>query len=370
LFQLSRFQLGLIFLSLLILRVTVGYHFFKEGTTKLKDGNFSSKGFLGTAKGPFAPYFKDMLDDPDGKQKLCVKEIKLDDGSSSFEFDTSLTFLLWDDYIDQATAYFGFGSPDLQETIAERRQSLADQIEAARKSDDKSIDTAELERQRQIDEASILALREQTQRVEDIFEDHKEQLDDFLRANQTELLSHFSTSDRLTGFERDGDSRADVATYVDSLRYQVDSIRSDRAGKLKGWNQEVVAIWDSLENQVNSLAVDAQAQRPPIPLFRQFDQDTSMSKVIDKVIPWFDTIIGVLLILGLFSRLASGAAALFLFSVIMTQPPWIPGTQPTYFYAIELAACLVIFATCAGRMGGLDYFFSNPSAKLNNDLIG
>ena len=95
-----------------------------------------------------------------------------------------------------------------------------------------------------------------------------------------------------------------------------------------------------------------------------------MSKVIDKVIPWFDTIIGVLLILGLFSRLASGAAALFLFSVIMTQPPWIPGTQPTYFYAIELAACLVIFATCAGRMGGLDYFFSNPSAKLNNDLIG
>ena len=366
----SRFQLGLIFLSLLLLRVTVGYHFFKEGTTKLKDGDFSSKGFLGSAKGPFAPHFKKMLDDPDGKQKLCVKDIKHDDGSSSFEFDTSLTFLLWDDYIDQATAYFGFGSPDLQETIIKRRKDLADQIEAARTADDKTVDTAELEQQRQIDEESILRLREQTRRAEDIFDDHKEQLSDFLRANQTELMSHFSTSDRLTGFERDGDNRAEVATYVDSLRNQVDSIRSDRAGKLQAWNQEVVSIWDSLEDQINSLAVDAQAQRPQLPLFRQFDQDTSASKVIDKVIPWFDTIVGVLLILGLFSRLASGAAALFLLSVILTKPPWIPGTQPTYFYAIELAACLVIFATCAGRMGGLDYFFSNPSAKLNNDLIG
>ena len=99
-------------------------------------------------------------------------------------------------------------------------------------------------------------------------------------------------------------------------------------------------------------------------MFRHFDQDNSFVKVVDQVIPWFDTIVGVLLIIGLFTRFASLAAALFLVSVIMTQPPWIPGTQPTYFYFIELFALLVIFATCAGRLGGLDYFFS-PTTQPN-----
>ena len=101
----------------------------------------------------------------------------------------------------------------------------------------------------------------------------------------------------------------------------------------------------------------------PVVADRQFDQPLSALKITNQVIPWFDTIVGVLLILGLFTRLASGAAAAFLLSVILTQPPWIPGTTPTYLYAIELAACLVLFATCAGRIGGLDFFFAASKTK-------
>ena len=85
--------------------------------------------------------------------------------------------------------------------------------------------------------------------------------------------------------------------------------------------------------------------------------------MINHIIPWFDTIVGALLIIGLFTRLASLAGAVFLASVIAMQPPWIPGTVPTYYQAIEMFALLVIFATCAGRMGGLDYFFSRKRAK-------
>jgi uncharacterized membrane protein YphA (DoxX/SURF4 family) len=183
-------------------------------------------------------------------------------------------------------------------------------------------------------------------------------LADFLDRYKTELVSHFATADRLDGFDRDGSNRRKVALHVESLRGQVDTIRSDRQKQLAGWTSEVVSIWDSFEDQINSLAVDAQADKGRYLIHKPFDQENSKLKVVNKVIPWFDTIIGVLLILGLFSRLASGAAAIFLLSVIATQPPFVPGTTDTYYIAIEMAACLVIFATCAGRFGGLDYFFS------------
>jgi uncharacterized membrane protein YphA (DoxX/SURF4 family) len=299
-----------------------------------------------------------MLDDPDGMEKLCVQETEEPDGSKTYSIDPELTFAIWDEFLDEANQYYGFGSPELQQEIAKRREVLADQINQARETKDASVNTAELEAQRELDEQNILSIREQPKRLEAIYKDHKSQLQYWIDANRVELLSHFGSADRLDGFERDGDNRDQVAVYVESLREQVDTIRSDRQKKLSGWTAEVTGIWDSLEGQVNRLAVDEQADQPAYTLHRHFDQQYSFTKMVDRVIPWFDTIVGVLLIIGLFSRLASLAAASFLASVIMTQPPWIPGTEPTYFYFIELAALLVIFATCAGRMGGLDYFIN------------
>lgn len=356
--SLTRTQLVTAFIALMLLRIAVGFHFFKEGTNKLKSGTFDAKYFLASAKGPLAPYFKSMLDDPDGRIKLCIAKPGDSDFADGVELNPEFTFLIWDNFVDEVSSYYGFGSPELEQEIAERRERLAKQITEARESGSATVDTDDLERQREIDERSILALRQQPRQAEAIFSDHKQQLVEFLDQYETDLISHFSTSDRLRGFAKDGQSREQVAIYVESLRDQVDTIRSDRQKQLSQWSAEVVGIWDSLEDQLNSLAVDKQAELPHYPIHRPFDQENSKIKVINKVIPWFDTIVGVLLIVGLFSRLAAGAAGLFLASVIATQPPFIPGTEPTYLYAIELAACLVIVATCAGRMGGLDYFFS------------
>jgi uncharacterized membrane protein YphA (DoxX/SURF4 family) len=363
LFRFSRIQLVLVFLALLLLRVSVGFHFFKEGTNKIKDGNFTAEYFLAGAKGPLAPFFQQMLDDPNGQSKLCVVQRKSVDGSSEFDLDPELTFLIWDDFVDKAIGYYGFGSPELQKTIAQRREETANTITQAREEGAANISTSALEEQRRLDEASILAIREQITRTEQIFEDHKEQLNDFLRYNRTALLQHFNTQDRLDGFQRDGQNRQEVAVYVDSLREQVETIKQDRKKALNEWTYEVTAIWDSLESQINDLAVDQQAEKPDIQIHRPFNQKRSRLKLINQFIPWFDTVVGALLIVGLFSRLASLAAGGFLASVIATQPPWIPGTDPTYLYAIELAACVVIFATCAGRFGGLDYFFSRESKR-------
>ncbi len=366
-FHLSRFQLGLIFVSLLLLRVVVGFHFFKEGTAKLKSGNFTAQYFFAEAKGPLAPFFKKLLNDPDGKILLCVSEAENSENPSvdakSPNIDPTLTYLIWDDFLDQATNYFGFGSADLIAEISKRRTGLEQAILSANQRNDVTA-FARLESELATDERNIRAIADQPARANQIFLNHKVLLADFLDQNRSALVSHFASTNRLQGSDKDGDRREQVATYVDSLRDQVTTIEQDRKKQLQAWKQEVLSIWDSLEQQINALALDAQAEKNNLRLHRPFDQENSALKLINRVIPWFDTVLGIMLILGLFSRLAIAAAAGFLISVIATQPPLFPGSLPTYFYFIELAACLVIFSTAAGRFGGLDFFLSRRPTAL------
>ena len=262
--------------------------------------------------------------------------------------------------MDRAASHYRFGDPKLVDKLKQQRQVLAEEIQALKK---KGEPTKDLEIQRSIAEQKIKKIRSQPARAKEILEDAEVEMSSWVQDNQVDLIAHYGTEDREQGFQRDGNNRASVALYVDSLRGQVGTIKSDRQKKLYGWKKEVGGMWDAYEGQINSLVVDEQEDAGLITAPRQFDQPYSQLKIINKVIPWFDTIVGVLLILGLFTRLASGAAAIFLVSVVLTQPFWIPGTPPTYFYWIELMALFVIFATCAGRMGGLDFFLANASRK-------
>ncbi len=366
--QLSRFHLFLALAAILVLRVTVGYHFFKEGTNKLKYG-FDASGFLSSAKGPFADQFKSMLDDHDGKKRLGVTVDQSTDGMGSITVSPELTLALWKDFRDRAAGQYRFGDPELVEQLKKQRAEMAEDIKEARVAG-KEDEAIELEQKRRLAEEKIIKIRSQLPRSEEILSDATKELEDWLSQNEAEIVAHYGTEDREMGFDRDGENRADAALYVDSLRYQVDTITSDRKKKLYGWYASIDNIWDAYEGQINALATEDQIKAAgsaaPVVAARQFDQPLSPLKIINHVIPWFDTIVGALLILGLFTRCASLAAAAFLLSVILTQPPWIPGTTPTYLYAIELAALLVLFATCAGRIAGLDFFFAASSKNKNN----
>lgn len=344
----------------MMLRVVIGYHFFSEGVSKLQsNGKWSAAPFLRGAKGPLAPMFHAMLDDEDGKWRLCVKQNEDDNGvKGEWVIDTEITIALWKDFLDAAAGHYRFNDPDLIAKLQDNRKLLLKRIESARASKDSSVDTEELGRLRRIDEASIKAIRNQIDQADEILKTHREELQSWLAANRTDLLAHFNTEDRVNGFKRDGENRQEVAVDVESLREQVQTIKSDRQKKLNGWYGDVEAIWDSFESQVNSLAVGPQLEFGRLTLHRPYDQPTSAQKFIDAFIPWFDTIVGALLIIGLFTRIASLSAALFLGSVVLSQPFWIPGAKPTYYESVELFALLVVFATCAGRYGGLDFFFS------------
>jgi len=82
---------------------------------------------------------------------------------------------------------------------------------------------------------------------------------------------------------------------------------------------------------------------------------------------WFLLVVGVLLLVGLFSRLSSFAAAGFLLLTVLTQPslPWIPAppnSEGNYLVinknVIEMVALLVLMTKRSGRWFGLDAIVS------------
>ncbi len=354
----------------MLLRMVVGFHFFKEGTDKITSGNFTAAPFLQAATGPWAPHFQAVIEDQDGAQRLCCK---IDPETGKPTIDPELTLAIWDDFLDEAYWHYEFDNEEVQKKLAEQRKKKGEQlaklsadIRRARVERMESADIKALVLQREVESANLALMTSQLERGEAILESHSDELLYWLNANQLELMAYFGTADRVNGFDRDGEQKSKVATDVASLKEQVDYIKQDRKKQLYGWASEVESIWDSYEQSINALAVDRQTQRGALALHRPFKQPNSRLQWINRIIPWFDVIVGVLLIVGLFTRLASLAGAVFLASIIATQPPWIADAQPTILYSIELVALIVIFVTLAGRMGGLDFFFSGRKKRTIN----
>ena len=222
-------------MSVVALRIAVGYHFFKEGTNKLKYG-FNAYGFLSGAKGPLAPAFKGMLDDSNGMKKLCISKTQ-NDGKTNVIIDTNSTVKKWEQFAEDATEYYGLGSVELQEDLAIKRRAIAAQIEEARTADDKSVNTVALAEERANLEAQINQIRLQPKRLNDTLKNHIENLKYWVQDNRVDLIAYFSTENRLNGFASDGRQASEVGLEVDSLRDQIATIQSDRNKKLSRLEQ-------------------------------------------------------------------------------------------------------------------------------------
>ena len=106
-----------------------------------------------------------------------------------------------------------------------------------------------------------------------------------------------------------------------------------------------------------------QARGPFAGLFKSLAAQPDLLANADLITMWGLTLVGVLLILGLFTRLASLGAIGFIVLFYLCNPPFVG-----YFYSIpaegsylivnknlvELGALLVILVTGTGRFAGLD----------------
>ena len=307
--QTNKQTFWLLLCSLLFLRVIVGMHFFHEGVTKIRSGNFTCAPFLNLAKGPLASNFRQLLDDHDGRLRLCINEDN--------RIDTAQTFAIWDDFVGTSSAAANFSS---------EQQKLGDQALAQAKS----------------------------------------WLAGFLAGNEAEILAWIAGEQRLSGFARDGTDRMAAAAEVASLNEQIEMIKYDRSKTAAPWFREVESTWDELESRINEIA-GIQKVNERLVVSRPYDQPWSKQDVIDRLLPWFDTMVGALLVLGLFTRFAALAGIGLLLGVVATQPFWVFGAQNTYYQWIEIAVLLVLFAAAAGRFGGLDYFLERRKAPTFNE---
>lgn len=68
---------GLAIVMLVILRLTIGWHFLSEGVDKYQAGNWSAKPFFANARGPMAGHFRSMVWDHDGAFRLDLERTKV-----------------------------------------------------------------------------------------------------------------------------------------------------------------------------------------------------------------------------------------------------------------------------------------------------
>ncbi len=362
LFPNSKSHWLLVVLALLALRVVIGWHFYTEGVSKLKSGNFSAEPFLRSANGPAADLFHRCVADYDGRLRLGLVITRSESGETTWILDPLVTEELWKGFVYRAARQLQFGDPKLIEALARSSKDLKQRLtnaEAKRESTE-TIDM--LRRALKKTSVELEVVRKQKDVALAIAQKYIDEYRAFLAENEAEILAYFRGAQRFEGFERDGHYKAAVVQGVRSLRSQNDQIVADRTRDARPWLTEVDAMWNGVEADINELAIEPQ-RRSWVKLDQPHKSLWSPLPWIDRIVPWFDTIIGACLILGLFTRTASLAGAGFLLGIIATQPPLFAGSAPTISQSIELIGLLVLFATRAGRFAGLDVFLPSGIAR-------
>lgn len=276
----------------------IGAHFFHEGYTKWRDPKPFTGPFFAVAKGPFAKFFQEKVWDRQGLERL----------------DKEQTFAMWGvGYTEKkgefevvgggayAQAMKQFGFDEAQD--AELQQSLISHATA-----------------------------------------YDATLDDW--ANDIAEYRY--------GLERRETNEQDPARALPGFQKHEAKIQSELMSKRMPWQSAIDKIWKGLETDINRIATPEQQQAGGYLSLTRPGRTALDSEASDKIIPWMHMTIGVLLVIGLFTRLSALVAGAFLATVIVTQWPFTPGTVSTSYQQVEACACLVLLTIGAGRYLGLD----------------
>lgn len=293
----------LVVVSLVALRLGCGWLFFREGSKKLDSGTFTSEHFLRDARGPLAGAYHGMVPDIYGLSRLNVDE----------------TEQIWDYYQQDAATHFDFDDQQKGEALKAFDRAVA-QLQFFKAATKDDLDKYELE---------------------------SEHLEEAMRDDKLRSINFRST-------------------WIEKKEKELDR-------QLKGWLVKIDGIWDRYEKEINDIAAAGMlesggkeiSQRDYYGFYKLPRAGTSgvSSKFADMVLPWFTFTVGVLLVLGLFTRVAAIGGAIFLTSVIATQPPWIVAAADTNYQIVLLLGLLVCAAVGAGRWGGLDFFLGLACSK-------
>jgi uncharacterized membrane protein YphA (DoxX/SURF4 family) len=383
-------------LLLVLLRFGIGWHLLYEGLWKIDsqttENPWSSEGYLRNARGPFRDYFRSLIDDPDGLDKLDFQTMsaRWDDWYSRFVAFYNLT----DDQkraidvqlvgpgmfaAELAALPAGIDPNQLQKALArDAPPGTVLRYDANRKRLFTNTHLLPAER----DNLLALVPSDMSEEAARPYRDAVQKLFDrsTARASWRQRLEWLLVADRerVSWNERsmvEGEAgevrkgQVDVykhllARYEENLKKASTTFQHEHLDKqwteIQQKRSELINPVDSLTREFQDAAYKVltaeQRARGPLP------EPHSKTRFIDESTMWGLTIIGGLMILGLFSRLSSLAAAFLLIQFYLPYPPWpgvpqVPGPEHNLIFnkvLVEAIACLALAALPTGRWIGVD----------------
>ena len=358
---------------IVLLRVSIGWHFFYEGIHKFDPATeFSSEGFLGIAKGPTAEWYYWMLPDLDGIQRLEMAVIEDENGR---ERDTFIVYEnAWKKYFKE---YLVKHSPLVSAADAENivNMNAAKFAEWVEQNGHSAVEGADANKPKGVNVAKTKAIFDRylgALRAEAA--DGKESVEAF-KASRERFIETRKTVRNSASFEQERrwrqmmGYRTEASRWTKLLSEMGNGLQSDLGRltdpALAGQKGQIVTAPEKELFPPNPFGV--QYMIPPNPYVK------SRMATMDLAVMLGLSAIGLCLIIGFCTRLACLGGAAFLINVVLTTYP-VPGIYPeipsmvgNFMFVskdvVELAALLFLALIPSGRWGGLDYFLWHYGGK-------
>lgn len=384
---------------LVVVRIAIGWHLMYEGLWKIESQSsttpWSAEGYLKNSTGPMRNYFRGLTGDPNDLAWL----------------DHDLMSAKWDDWKSQFAQHYltGGDAQTSEKTLAKLDQLLNGVSTYAVKLDRLPDDVKnpviiktkvagdgqrvlwyDAEKKQLVVDGKFHLLPDEKKKAAELADDdekYAKALDDLFKQQ-----SKLSFRERLAAMLKGDPDRIGVlqkasdGAIIENRMGEVEHYRQkiDRyEAKLREtkqtfqWNH-LERLWRELQDQRRQLVGPVQAleselkteaekllsaeqlARGPLPL-----RMTPMRRLNLQTM-WGLTIIGGLLIAGLFTRLSSLAGSFLLLNFYMAVPPW-PGTPPeagpehnfiVNKVLVEALALLAFAALPSGRWFGIDALFA------------
>jgi uncharacterized membrane protein YphA (DoxX/SURF4 family) len=336
------FTIGFLTVLLMVaLRVAIGWHFFQEGLSHKNDPKWSSEGFLRQAKGPLAAQYKERLPGFHRWDELLIVPIDAPKSGKAADEAIAAGGAPAESDEDSAPTAKGKSAPaktvfdNWYTQVAKDWESRAKQIENFYNFSD-----------------------EQRKEVGVTLNKYGDNLRQLLAEYDTDITAYrHGLSRNIEMTARSGAN--DIPNIINRLASRTKNPTgepgiSDVKSTPAEWKADVQALENALEHDVAELATPEQRKLGTPPAA----QSGLTLQKIDTIVIWTLMIGGACLVVGLFTRLSALVLALFLLSVMASQPPWIAEAVTTVFnyQLVEFLALLVLASSRVGRWAGLDFF--------------
>ncbi|HEY2883375.1 MAG TPA: hypothetical protein VGJ15_13095 [Pirellulales bacterium] len=321
------------------LRCAIGWHFFSEGLAHKNDPKWTSEGFLRAAKGPLAGMYKDRLPTDHDFEKLvlipAVPEKEANDtiaagGEVAQGGGSAVKSPAKSNGIGGDSAVYGTWYNNIVHDWDQQRNQIANFYRFN---------------------------NEQMGSSNALLDDYEHKLTAVLAGYGADILQyrHSLWRNGQLKTEAGADNIPNLKTRIakrDAAPTGEPAVGGGVGSSPNDWRSDVQALDQAFLSDALALRLADQVKLGDLPR-----EKTELQK-IDSVIPWMLMIAGGCLLIGLFSRISAIVCALFLASVIATQPPWVPGaiTMLFNYQLVELLALILLATSHVGRWAGLDFF--------------